>query len=125
MITRVAFNVALFAILLGGVGAFVFRARSGAISVVDVVVTVVLGALWAGVLVAVIETRVYAVERAALRMGLAALCGAAAYVGLFAGVSFLAGFGAEPVFFSLALALGGGSHALRARLYGGHDEGES
>lgn len=121
MITRVLFNVILFALLLGGIGAFLLVKHQGRdeLGVVDVVVVAALGSLWAGLLVAWIETRIYPIERAAKRSALAALCGAAAYLGLFSGVSFLAGFGPQPMFLVLSVLLGGISHAVRARIYGG------
>ncbi len=119
MLGRLLFNSLLFAVLLGGIGGFLLQKRDGQLTVLDVVVVVVLGSLWAGVLVAGIETRIYPIKDAGKRAGLAAVCGAAAYVGLFSGVSFLAGFGPNPLFMLLGVALGGVSHAVRARLYGG------
>ncbi len=120
MLSRVLFNVVLFALLLGGIGAFLLKKRAGDdLGVVDVAVVALLGSLWAGLLVAWIETRIYPLESAVKRMALAAVCGAAAYLGLFSGVSFLAGFGPQPMFLVLGVLLGGGSHAVRARIYGG------
>ncbi|MDP2344341.1 MAG: hypothetical protein Q8O67_25505 [Deltaproteobacteria bacterium] len=124
MIGRLIFNAALFAILLGGIGGFLLKSREG-LEVVDVVVVVVLGSLWAGSLVALIETRIYPIVDVSKRSGLAALCGSLAYLGLFSGVSFLAGFGTRPTFLLLGLALGAGSHGLRARIYGGPKEESS
>ena len=118
MIGRLIFNACLFAILLGGIGTFLLKSREG-LEVIDVVVVVALGSLWAGALVAVIETRIYPVVDVSRRAGLAALCGSLAYLGLFSGVSFLAGFGTRPEFLVLGVALGAASHGLRARLYGG------
>jgi hypothetical protein len=123
MIGRLIFNAALFAILLGGIGGFLLKSGEE-LAVVDVVVVVLLGSLWAGALVALIETRIYPIVDVAKRSGLAALCGSLAYLGLFSGVSFLAAeaqgdSGPRPVFLLLGLALGAGSHGLRARIYGG------
>ena len=120
MIGRVVFNVVLFAVLLGGIGVFLLKKRGGEdLGVVDVAVVTLLGSLWAGLLVAWIETRIYPLESTAKRMAFAGLCGAAAYLGLFSGVSFLAGFGPQPMFLVLGIFLGGISHAVRARIYGG------
>ena len=104
MLSRVLFNVVLFALLLGGIGAFLLKKRAGDdLGVVDVAVVALLGSLWAGLLVAWIETRIYPLESAVKRMALAAVCGAAAYLGLFSGVSFLAGFGPQPMFLVLGV----------------------
>jgi hypothetical protein len=119
MIGRVVFNVVLFAVLLGGIGGFLLQSRGEALVLRDVVVVVALGASWAGLLVAWIETRLYPIDDVGKRCGLAALLGAAAYLGLFSGVAFLAGFGPQPFFLFLGIVMGGVSHALRARLYGG------
>lgn len=119
MVSRVLFNVVLFALLLGGIGVFLLKKRGEDLGVVDVAVVALLGSLWAGLLVAWIETRIYPLASAPKRMALAAVCGAAAYLGLFSGVSFLAGFGPQPLFLVLGVLLGGGSHAVRARIYGG------
>ncbi len=124
MIGRLIFNAALFSVLLGGIGAFLLKSREE-LAAADVVVVVVLGSLWAGTLVAFVETRVYPIVDAGKRAGWAALCGSLAYLGLFSGVSFLAGFGPRPVFLLLGVALGAGSHGLRARLYGGPKSDQS
>lgn len=125
MLGRLLFNVLLFGIMLAGIGVFLLKKRED-LDVQDVVVTASLGALWAGMLVALIETRIYPIESPRRRMALAGLCGAAAYLGLFSGVSFLAGFGAQPLFLILGVVMGGVSHTLRARLYGGlASDGES
>ena len=64
-------------------------------------------------------SRIYPIVDVTRRALLAALCGSLAYLGLFSGVSFLAGFGPRPMFLLLGVALGAASHGLRARLYGG------
>lgn len=124
MLGRILFNLIIFAVLLGGIGTFLLQSREE-LAVRDVVVVVVLGSLWAGLLVAWIERRIYPIESVGKRMALAALCGAAAYLGLFSGVSFLAGFGAQPVFLVLGVLMGGVSHALRARMYGGPPDADA
>ena len=116
MIGRLLFNACLFAILLGSIGAFLYSKRED-LEVVDVVVVVGLGSAWAGALVALVETRIYPIVSVARRTGLAALFGSLAYLGLFSGVSFLAGFEARPGFLALGVALGAASHGLRAMLY--------
>lgn len=119
MLGRIVFNFLLFGVLLGGIGGFLLQSRGDQLSITDVVVVGLLGSLWAATLVAWIETRIYPIEDAGKRAGFAALCGAAAYLGLFSGVSFLAGFGPRPLFLILGIVMGGVSHAVRARLYGG------
>jgi len=125
MLTRVVFNVVLFAVLLGGIGFFFLHRSAGRsdLGVVDVVVVTALGALWAGALIALIETRVYPIANTAKRLALAAVAGAAAYAGLFSGIAFLAarsqGSSADSFFLLLGCAIGSVSHAVRARIYGG------
>jgi len=123
MLRRASFNSLLFAVLLGGIGAFT-HVRSGQPPITDVVVVTVLGSLWAGVIVSLIETRLYPLAAATRVLG-AALGGAAAYVGLFAGVSVLSATGVRPDLLAIGAAIGGVTHGLRARLYGGsHDDGD-
>jgi hypothetical protein len=123
MLRRASFNSLLFAVLLGGIGAFT-HVRSGQPPVNDVVVVTVLGGLWAGVIVSLIETRLYPLAGAPRVLG-AALGGAAAYVGLFAGVSVLSATGLRPDLLAIGAAIGAVTHGLRAQLYGGsHDDSE-
>jgi hypothetical protein len=112
MVKRAGFNTLLFAALLAGIGVFT-RVRTGAPEVLDVVAVAVLGGLWAGGLVALIEVKLVALERGP-RLLLSALCGALAYVGLFVAVSRLAGLELRGGLIGVGAALGAVSHAARA-----------
>jgi hypothetical protein len=112
MVTRAGFNTLLFTLLLAGVGVFT-RVRTGAPEVVDVVAVAVLGGLWAGGLVALIELKFVALERRP-RLLLSALAGALAYVGLFVAMSRIAGLDLRSGLIGVGAALGALSHAVRA-----------
>jgi hypothetical protein len=112
MVTRAGFNTLLFTLLLAGVGVFT-RVRTGAPEVVDVVAVAVLGGLWAGGLVALIELKFVALERGP-RLLLSALAGALAYVGLFVAMSRIAGLDLRSGLIGVGAALGALSHAVRA-----------
>lgn len=112
MVKRAGFNTLLFGVLLAGIGVFT-RVRTGGPEVVDVVAVAVLGGLWAGVLVALIEVKVVALDRGP-RLALSAVCGALAYVGLFVAMSRLAGLELRAGLVGIGAALGALSHAARA-----------
>ena len=123
MISRFLFNFLLFALLLGVIGGMTM-VQTGNGSVVDVVLVTVLGASWAGGLIALIETRIYPLQ-GGKRLALAALCGGLAYVGLFAGLATLTTsggtlrFDVPPAVLAIGgFVIGAVSHAVRARLYG-------
>ena len=114
MLARVAFNVALFGLLMAGIGAFTFSQRPD----VDVVTLAGVGlaaALWAGVLVALSEGQPLEQDarRRAIRGG---LLGALAYVGLFFALTTLAGIATRPDFIALGAVVGAVSHGLRSLL---------
>ncbi|HEY1098963.1 MAG TPA: hypothetical protein VGF99_08540 [Myxococcota bacterium] len=128
MISRFLFNFLLFAVLLGGLGAFTL-VQSGDVdgeAIGRVVGVTVLGAAWAGAMIAMIETRIY--ELAGFkRIVLAALCGGLAYVGLVVGLATVTTmrFGVStPLLAVGAFVIGAVSHAVRARLYGDQSEEE-
>jgi hypothetical protein len=121
MVKRAEFNTLLFGVLLAGIGAFT-RVRTGAPDIVDVAVVAVLGGLWAGVLVALIEVKLAALDRGP-RLALSALCGAFAYVGLFVAMSRLAGLELRAGLVGIGAALGALSHAARAAAHR-HDDGD-
>jgi hypothetical protein len=112
MVKRAGFNTLLFGVLLAGIGAFT-RVRTGAPEIVDVVAVAVLGGLWAGALVALIEVKLAGLERGP-RLLLSAVCGALAYVGLFVAMSRLAGLELRAGLVGIGAALGAVSHAVRA-----------
>jgi len=123
MTSRFLFNFLLFALLLGVIGGLTI-VQTGQGRVVDVVVVTVLGAAWAGGLIALIETRIYPLQ-GNKRLALAALCGGLAYVGLFAGLATMTTpggslrFGVSPTLLAIGgFVIGAVSHAVRARLYG-------
>ena len=133
MAGRLLFNVLLFATLLAGIGGFLLHERGEALSVADVVVVALLGSLWAGTIVSIIEVKIYAIAETGKRVGLAALAGALAYVGLFSGVAFLSAsqtfadqpsvaMSWRPSFAFLGLLIGALSHGVRARIYGGKSD---
>lgn len=122
MASRFLFNFLLFALLIGVIGAMTPAQTGG--SVLDIVVVTVLGASWAGGLIALIETRIYPLQGNE-RLALAALCGGLAYVGLFAGLATvttsggLLRFGVSPTLLAVGgFVIGAVSHAVRAHLYG-------
>ena len=123
MLRRALFNSLMFAALLGGIGAFT-HVRSAQPTVRDVVMVTVLGSLWAGVIVSVIETWLY--PRGALpRIVGAAVGGAAAYVGLFFGVSMVSATGVRPELLALGAVVGALTHGVRAARYVGDNDGDS
>ena len=120
MLRRACFNSLMFAALLGGIGAFT-HVRSGQPPLRDVVMVTVLGSLWAGLLVSGIESWLY--PRGALpRIAGAAIGGAAAYVGLFFGVSVLSATGVRPALLALGAVVGALTHGIRAARYVGDDD---
>ena len=122
MLRRALFNSLMFAALLGGIGAFT-HVRSAQPPVRDVVMVTVLGSLWAGLIVSVIETWLY--PRGALpRIVGAAVGGAAAYVGLFFGVSMVSAAGVRPELLALGAVVGALTHGVRAARYVG-DNGDN
>jgi hypothetical protein len=112
MLPRIAFNVALFGLLMAGIGAFTFSQRAD-VDVVTLVGVGVAAAFWAGVLVAFSEGQSLDAEPKprAIR---AALLGALAYVGLFFALTTLAGIEMRPSFIALGAAVGAVSHGLRS-----------
>jgi len=126
MVKRAGFNTLLFGLLLAGIGVFT-RVRTGGPDVVDVVAASVLGGLWAGILVALVEVKVATLQRGS-RLLVSALCGALAYVGLFVAMSRLAGLELRAELVGIGAALGAVSHAVRALARrdddGGDDDGD-
>lgn len=112
MVKRAGLNTLLFGALLAGIGAFT-RVRTGAPDVIDVAAASVLGGLWAGILVTLVEVKLRGLSRGP-RLSLSAVCGGLAYVGLFIVMSRLAGLELRAGLLGIGAALGALSHAFRA-----------
>lgn len=121
MLVRFVFNSALFAVLIAGVG--VFGPGRGHVDTPVLVGITAAAALWAGALVAAIETRVRALP-SRRRLLWSACLGGLAYLGLFAGLLGVTKIAVSPLVLLGGCVLGALSHGARSQV-GDDDDDES
>jgi hypothetical protein len=119
MLVRFVFNSALFAVLIAAVG--VFGPGRGHVDTPVLVGITAAAALWAGALVAAIETRVRVLP-ARRRLLWSACCGGLAYLGLFAGLLGVTKIAVSPLVLVGGCLLGALSHGARSQV--GDDDTE-
>jgi hypothetical protein len=110
---RFASHAFQYAALLGCM-AFIVPASPEAAGAVDVLKVAVLGGLWAGGLVSLVDRGIHPLRSAAARVGLAAFSGAVLYFLLFGAVLFLRPMEVEPSVLVAVAALGALTYAARA-----------
>jgi hypothetical protein len=113
MLVRFVFNSALFAVLMAGVG--VFGPGRGHVDTPVLVGVCAAAALWAGALVAAIETRVRELPPRR-RLLWSACCGGLAYLGLFAGLLAVTNIAVSPLVLVGGCLLGALSHGARSQV---------
>ena len=111
---RVVVNVAIFSLFLGALGAFLMKSAPGRLAVDRAVVVIVAGGVWAGVLVTIGELRAASTASRLRRLLVAAVLGAATYLGLLVAVRAFDVVPVTPSALVVVAAFGALVHALRA-----------
>lgn len=116
---RLAFNSALYFIFAAGMGAFIALRGPRSVGVWEVVLPVLVAALWSGGLTTLIETGVYRLPTRVGRGVLGGLLGALSLAGMAGMLGWIATGGADLTFIGVAALVGGVMQSVRAVVYGG------
>ncbi|MBM4282804.1 MAG: hypothetical protein FJ137_19320 [Deltaproteobacteria bacterium] len=110
---RFATHAFEYAALLGCM-AFIVPTSAGAAGALDVLKVAVLGGLWAGGMVSLVDRGIHPLRHAGARIGLAAFVGSLLYFLLFGAVLFMRPMEVEPPVLVAVAALGALTYAMRA-----------